>query len=119
MTDAHYPLPADDADDLPRTLRRQREEMDARRAGAAAYGIPEPTMPATAADDGNLPGGVTVRRLDIPFLHLAGFFLKAVLAAIPALILLGLILWGVGHVLQVYFPQLLKMQILIWFPNNP
>lgn len=118
MTDAHYPLPADDADDLPRTLRRQREEMDARRAGASAYGIPEPTMPATAADDGS-PGGVTVRRLDIPFLHLVGFFLKAVLAAIPALILLGLILWGVGHVLQVYFPQLLKMQILIWFPNNP
>lgn len=119
MTDANYPLPADDADDLPRTLRRQREEMDARRAGASTYGIPEPTLPAATADDGRLSDGVTVGRLDIPFLHLAGFFLKAVLAAIPALILLGLILWAVGHVLQIYFPQLLKMQILIWFPNNP
>lgn len=118
MTDVNYTLPADDADDLPRTLRRQREEMDAKRAAAATYGTPEPAFPVTAADETGF-GGVTVRRFEVPFLHLVGFFLKAALAAIPALILLGLVLWAVGHVMQIYLPQLLKMQILIWFPNNP
>lgn len=118
MTDVNYTLPADDADDLPRTLRRQREEMDAKRAAAATYGTPEPAFPVTAADEAGF-GGVTVRRFEVPFLHLVGFFLKAALAAIPALILLGLVLWAVGHVMQIYLPQLLKMQILIWFPNNP
>ena len=34
-------------------------------------------------------------------------------------IVLLLVLWAVGHVMQIYLPQLLKMQILIWFPNNP
>lgn len=120
MADANYPLTADEADDLPRTLRRQREELDAKareRAAAAAYGTPEPTMPLPAIEDRG--EGVVVRRLDIPFLHLVTFFLKAAVAAIPAMLLIGLILWGVGHVLQLYFPQLLKMQILVWFPNNP
>lgn len=121
MADANFPLTADEADDLPRTLRRQREEMDAKareRAAAAAYGTPEPTMPPPGIDEG-AGGGVSVRRFEVPFLHLVAFFLKAALAAIPAIILLGLVLWGVGHLLQMYFPQLLKMQILVWFPNNP
>lgn len=120
MSDVNYPLTADEADDLPRTLRRQREELDAKareRAAAATYGVPEPTLPLAAAVDD--AGGVTVTRLKVPFVHLVAFFLKAALAAIPAMLLLGLILWGIGHLLQVYFPQLLKMQILVWFPNNP
>jgi hypothetical protein len=59
----------------------------------------------------------TVHRLDVPFTHLARFFVKAVLAAIPALILLGTILWIAGTVLQSQFPQLIKMRILIGFPG--
>ncbi len=59
----------------------------------------------------------SVRRIDVPFVHLVTFFLKAVLAAIPGLILLGAILWGLGEVLQAVFPSLIKMKILISFPN--
>ena len=45
------------------------------------------------------------------------FFLKALFAAIPAIILLGIMLWVMGQVLTTYFPALLKMKILITFPN--
>ncbi|MFN3868852.1 MAG: hypothetical protein ACK4MF_07300, partial [Hyphomicrobiaceae bacterium] len=62
-----------------------------------------------------LPAAVT--RLDVPFFHLMTFFIKAVFAAIPALLLLGGLLWGAGHLLQTYFPWLVKAQILIHFPN--
>ena len=55
--------------------------------------------------------------LEIPFGRLVTFFLKALFAAIPALILLGIMLWGMGQVLTTYFPALLKMKILITFPN--
>ena len=61
---------------------------------------------------------MSVSRLDIPFLHLMRFFLKAVFAAVPALIVLGIMVWTAGHVLQLLFPQLVKMQILILFPPN-
>ncbi|MFT5507593.1 MAG: hypothetical protein ACI89J_000657, partial [Hyphomicrobiaceae bacterium] len=44
-------------------------------------------------------------------------FLKAVIAAIPALILLVGILWLFGEVLTASFPELVKMQILIRMPN--
>jgi len=58
-----------------------------------------------------------VTRLNIPFFHLMAFFLKATVAAIPALILLAAILWGMGEVVQRLFPELLKMQIFIHFPQ--
>jgi len=44
------------------------------------------------------------------------FFMRAVFAAIPALIVLTAILWVFGHTLQLLFPQLLKMKILIYIP---
>ncbi len=46
------------------------------------------------------------------------FFLKAVLAAIPALILLGALIWFAGDMLQKFFPELIKMKISITFPNG-
>jgi hypothetical protein len=67
--------------------------------------------PAIAA----MPYPASVRRFDVPFTHLVTFFLKAVLAAIPALILLGVVLWTLGHGLQMFFPDLVKLKILIGF----
>ncbi len=62
-----------------------------------------------------VPG--TVTRFDVPFVHLMLFFIKAVFAAIPALIILGVLLWFAGDLLRNLFPWLVKMQILIRFPN--
>ena len=147
MTDPNYALPVDGGpDDLPRTLRRERDARDQRdreqrerearergstasapagtreaplMAGGAAhgYGIPEPAG-YTAPIEVEAPSA-RVTRFDVPFSHLVLFFLKAALAAIAALLLLGALLWVAGHLAQTFFPQLVKMQILIWFPNNP
>jgi hypothetical protein len=114
MSDTNFQLSTDaDLDDLPRTLRRERE---ARQRGAS--GGPRPMREEDYIPVSDEPIPATVKRLDIPFLRLVAFFLKAVLAAIPALILLGVILWFAGHLLQMYFPQLIKMKILIAFPNG-
>ena len=34
-----------------------------------------------------------------------------------ALLLMGAILWGFGHVLQTFFPALLKLKIMIYVPQ--
>lgn len=65
----------------------------------------------------DMPYPAAVRRFDVPFLHLVSFFLKAVIAAIPALFLLAVILWVAGAGLQALYPDLVKMKILISFPN--
>ena len=44
-------------------------------------------------------------------------FFKAAFAALPALIALAVVLWGIGEILQRYFPWLVKMRILIQFPG--
>ncbi len=112
-------------DDLPRTFRREREARDRearereREAGPAYgahaapagsgsefgpthdYGATPPAAPdpmyAMPAFDG------TVKRFDVPFGHLVKFFLKCVFAAIPALILLGALLFGAGTVMKRTF----------------
>lgn len=131
MTDPTY-LPAGGdggPDDLPRTLRREREarEREARERSAAHAVNPPPSMSATYGvpeqayvpmQDDQVPAA-RVTRLDVPFHHLVWFFIKAALAAIPGILLLGAILWVAGHLAQSYFPQLIKLQVLIWFPNNP
>lgn len=130
MTDTNYPLTADGGpDDLPRTLRRERdarerearERMAKEREAYAAQAGPSMADPFAVADPAFAqqvePLPAVVRRFDVPFLQLVVFFLKAVFAMVPALIVLGLILWGIGQFLQNFFPQLVKMQILIWFPN--
>ncbi len=151
----NYPLTVDDGpDDLPRTLRREKEarEREARERealeraqneretlsmGPTSMGsthMSEPAMagPTTAKRDEPtlyaMPDSAyasvseplmpaTVHRFDVPFLHLVTFFLKAVVAAIPALILLTVVMWIGGQLLKTFFPWLLKAQILIHFPN--
>lgn len=140
-----YPLTAEgSADDLPRTLRREKEarEREARereaaeRAQAQREALPMgPAQPMeTQHGAANEPGlyampdpnyvpvaepvmPASVQRFDVPFLHLVGFFLKAVVAAVPALILLAAILWVGGQVLKMLFPWLIQAQILIQFPH--
>ncbi|MFN3744192.1 MAG: hypothetical protein ACK4TL_05750 [Hyphomicrobiaceae bacterium] len=111
-------------DDLPRTLRRARDERDARERevnGQRAPSSLRAAMSEAAAPDRGLraspPEGVTVTRISIPFRNLVAFFMKAVFAALPALIVLMIVLWTIGEVLQRYFPWLLKMRILIQFPG--
>ena len=119
MTDTNFPLTADaDLDDLPRTLRREHE---ARRKRDAAPGDPPRFV---SRDDGYAralqmddPPPATVTRIDVPFFRLMFFFLKAVVAAIPALILLTAILWAGGQLAQRFYPELIKAKILITFPG--
>lgn len=136
MSDQYPPL-TDTTDDLPRTLRREREsreraarEMQARQAGSTGGlawdrgGQSPATQPsiygAREQDYEPNPGrdleAATVTRIKVPFFSLMGFFIKAVFAAIPALLLLIALLYGLGVALQTYFPQLIKMKILISFP---
>lgn len=121
-------------DDLPRTFRRERDarereakeresrEREARdppavlRAATAATTTERPA-PDPVATGPRLGEPVTVSRLEIPFGHLVAFFFKAAFAALPALIALAVVLWGIGEILQRYFPWLVKMRILIQFPG--
>lgn len=126
---------SDDAEDLPRTLRREkearareaRERAAQERAAAPSLPMgsedrprPEPQIYAKAdaiPDQAVRPVPASVQRIDVPFAQLTLFFLKAVVASIPALILLGVILWTLGAMLEMAFPWLIKMKILISFPN--
>lgn len=129
MADPDFPLMADDdVDDLPRTLRREkaareREAMGresglggGRASPAPDLGAPIDPNYATAAFEEELVAA-EVQRFNVPFLHMMVFFLKAVLAGVPALILLGAIIWGAGEILQAYFPWLIQMKIVILFPE--
>jgi hypothetical protein len=112
MLDAHSALAADGGPyDLPRALLREREKQE-REALTQAQAQAVPGRPCA---DGPVQAMVT--RLQFPFLRLVFFFIQAAFAAIPALTILGVILWTAGHLLQLYFPELVKMQILIQFPN--
>jgi hypothetical protein len=126
---------SDDAEDLPRTLRREkearareaRERAAQERAAAPTLPMgsedrprPEPQIYAktdASPDMADRPVPASVQRIDVPFAQLTLFFLKAVVAGIPALILLGVVLWTLGAVLEMAFPWLIKMKILISFPN--
>ncbi len=117
-------------DDLPRTFRREREarEREARERDAGLgghsghaqnssprdYGPPQQDYAGPAADSLYSPGhGGTVTRFEVPFLHLVAFFMKAVLAAIPALVMLTALLFAGGKVLESYFPALRHFEIKI------
>ena len=119
--DTSLPLSAaSEMDDLPRTLRRERDRQRAAASagsmGSATRVADAPASASIAADD-FVPA--TVKRIDVSFLRLMMFFLKAVLAAIPALILLTAILGLGGHLLQVYFPELIQTKLIICSPGNP
>lgn len=143
MAEPHFiPLGDDQNDDLPRTFRREkearareaRERASQERAAAPslstkpeAFVMPSAAQPAPqprvepnadyAPIISEMPYPAAVRRFDVPFTHLVTFFLKAVVAGIPALILLFAILWFAGAALHAFFPELVKMKILISFPN--
>lgn len=131
MNDGKFQPLTDSMDDLPRTFRRekearereareraQREQMERPVYQAAAYGTPEPVVPydAPLAYGGPEPQPAIVTRFNVPFFSLMAFFLKAVVAAIPALILLLAILYGVGIALKTFFPWLVQMEVLIRIP---
>jgi hypothetical protein len=142
MSDGKYQPLNEATDDLPRTFRREREnrERAAREqaertawdrgnsltqapsgqqvaAQPSVYGGAEPVNPYdTPRPEGGDAGG-TVTRFKVPFFSLMAFFIKAVFAAIPALLILIGMLYGLGLALQAYFPQLIKMKILISFPG--
>ncbi|MFA5950326.1 MAG: hypothetical protein WC807_08590 [Hyphomicrobium sp.] len=142
MTDTNVELTADaEMDDLPRTFRREREArarearerearerearerpVDARRerepgfSGAPAYlARGRSRVPHVYGDD---PISAAVTHFDVPFFRLMGFFLKAVFAAVPALIVLGVMMWFAGKGLSAYYPELVRMKIMITFPNG-
>jgi hypothetical protein len=140
MTTGNYaPLNETTSDDLPRTLRRERDRLAREKqaadllseqaewdrtnrapsAVATTNGTPEAANPYDQAytsqdESGRVPA--TVTRIKVPFFSLMGFFIKAVFAAIPALLILIGLLYALGVLLQMYFPQLIKMKILITFP---
>jgi hypothetical protein len=126
-----------DARETPDRTQRERERERERDHAAASPAFGPATGPALSGsmahghasmhgpqpmradhDDADLPAPpATVTAFDVPFINLMFFFLKAVIAGIPALLLIGAIMWGVGHVLQTFFPALLKLKIMIYVPQ--
>jgi hypothetical protein len=104
-------------DDLPRTIRRERDarEREARERQArereAAIAASVPSIERDGDYGALATPPATVTDIDVPFFRLMTFFIKAVFAAIPALIALTALLWLFGQGLQTVFPQLLKMKI--------
>lgn len=107
---ANPPFSSMSDDDMPLTLRRKRDEQRAAQAKAAQD-------QSSALDRPPGEPGMLVRGFEVPFFRLMMFTLKLVLAAIPALILLGFILFVIGQVAQAYFPWLVKMRIVVTFPG--
>jgi hypothetical protein len=121
MPEPSLSITADEEDDLPRTIRRERDARD-REAREKAAVVPAATGPIALERNGvgdfRLPApSATVTAFDVPFGKLMTFFIKAVFAAIPAMLLLTVLLWLFGQGLQQAFPQLLKMKILIYVPQ--
>ncbi|MGQ0673753.1 MAG: hypothetical protein ACT4N2_12870 [Hyphomicrobium sp.] len=120
MTDTNFPLSsANDTDDLPRTLRRERD----RQRAAAAGGGPS-TLSSVSHDHGSSDRSddltpAAVKKIEVPFWRLMLFFIKAVLAAIPALVLLGALIWGGMEALQTFYPDLIQTKVIICSPSNP
>jgi hypothetical protein len=112
MSEPYFSTTADD--DLPLAIRREREvrEREMRERAAAA-------VPSIGPDAGYrmLAQPAVVTALDIPFFKLMAFLIKAVLAGLPALLVLTALLWLLGQGVQAAFPQLIKMKILIHFPH--
>jgi len=123
-------LSMDADDDLPRTIRRERDAKQARERQAreqearerlstepSGFTVFEPQIryPSTAAAAA-APSGAAIG-LDVPFSKLMAFFIKAVFAAIPALLILTALLWITAVGLQALFPDLVKLKVLIYMPK--
>lgn len=115
MSNTNFALSADD--DLPRTLRRAREdkEREARSRDPSLDPTPgsaaarAPAQPFVTAANGE--GRSVVVGFDVPFLRLVGFFIKAAFAAIPAVILFFLLVYGMGQLLLRVAPELVQMKV--------
>ena len=103
-------------DDLPRTIRRERDAREREARERAAVVPTGPTALERGGDYAMAAPAATVTDFDVPFSKLMMFFIKAVFAAVPALLLLTAMLWLFGQGLQATYPQLLKMKILIYVP---
>jgi hypothetical protein len=112
-------------DDLPRTFRREREarerEARAREVHEREADIIEPAF--LRRDSSHQPHRLMPEppadgRLQIGFLRLMAFCVKGVFAAIPAILILAVLLWLGGQALATFFPQLPRMQILVHFPKS-
>jgi len=115
MSEPSLSMTADD--DLPRTIRRERDARE-REARERAAVVPAGPTPLERQGNCALPApAATVTDFDVPFAKLMMFFVKAVFAAVPAMLLLTIMLWLFGQGLQAAFPQLLKMKILIYMPH--
>jgi len=128
-----FPLMADEgAEDLPRTVRREKERQRAAREREARERATTLTHDFADADGEHERAryrepsvyraqstvGAAVTHFDVPFAHLMGFSIKAVIAAFPAFILFGALLWTAGALLKAYYPELVHMEILITFPKT-
>jgi hypothetical protein len=114
---------AREAKDREARVARDRDTQSTQQAAKIAQAAKMFPAATDAADRGyTLPDirpmqdGVKVTALNVPFFRLTAFFIKAVFAAIPALLILIAILWTIGQIAQTYFPWLIKMRILIQFP---
>jgi hypothetical protein len=117
MPEPSLSITAEEEDDLPRTIRRERDARDREAREKAAVVPTGPTVLERSGGDFRLPApAATVTAFDVPFGKLMMFFIKAVFAAVPALLLLTVMLWLFGQGLQAAYPQLLKMKILIYVP---
>ncbi|MEM9030342.1 MAG: hypothetical protein AAGC70_18440 [Pseudomonadota bacterium] len=123
MAEPELKMPSEnDETDLPRTLRRARAEKERQESEATQPPTGAPTAGTHAArtgtdagefDAGYIADEVVVTDINIPFLRLMAFLIKATLAAIPALIILTLLLIGVGQALKAYFPSLRQAVVTI------
>jgi hypothetical protein len=111
-------------DDLPRTFRREREarerearEREAREADQREAMIIEPAFLRRDPPNRLINQPVADDRLQMSFLRLTAFCIKVVFAAIPAIVILTVLLWLGGQALATFFPQLPRMQIFIHFPK--
>lgn len=119
MAEPRFSMTAEE--DLPRTLRREKEarEREARDRDGAFQTAPQTDAGFDyGADEQYEPETVTVSYLQIPFLHLMMFFIKAVFAAIPALILLVVVAYLIGETLQSYLPWMRQFEIVIRPPTG-
>jgi hypothetical protein len=96
----------DRADDLPKALRNASLRTSDDIGSTAVSGVP-----------GDLQGAV-VTDIRIPYWRLVLFLMKVALAALPALLIVALILYGVAEVMGTLFPQLVKLKIQIYVPPN-
>jgi hypothetical protein len=119
MVEPHFAATA--VEDLPRTLRREKEARQREALGRSIEGSAHHETNGTnfevQPETGRTDTDVTISLLKIPFFELMLFFIKALFAALPALFLLGVLLWLAGDILMAYFPQLVKMQIIFKIPN--